>query len=71
MAKDVGITVDGVVIDIVPGPTFKVQLENGHVAMCHPAGKIRTNNITIVANDRVQVNLSSYDLTRGRVIYRY
>lgn len=71
MAKDCGITVDGVVVDIVPGPKFKVQLENGHVATCHPSGKIRTNNITIVANDRVQVNLSSYDLNNGRVIFRY
>ncbi|MGI5130071.1 translation initiation factor IF-1 [Pseudonocardia sp. CA-107938] len=66
-----GIEVDGTVVEALPNATFKVELENGHVVLAHISGKIRKNYIKIVLLDRVLVQISPYDLTRGRILFRY
>lgn len=58
------------VIDVLPNTMFKVELENGHQILAHVSGKIRLNNIRILPGDRVTVEISTYDLTRGRITYR-
>ena len=58
------------VIDVLPNTMFKVELENGHQILAHVSGKIRLNNIRILPGDKVTVELSTYDLTRGRITYR-
>lgn len=70
MAKK-GILVEGTIIDLLPNATFKVQLDNGHVINGHISGKMRLNYIKIAKGDRVTIELSPYDLTRGRIIYRF
>lgn len=70
MAKEGTIEMNGVVIDALPNTTFKVQLENGHVLIAHVSGKIRKNYIRILTGDKVAVELTPYDLTKGRIIYR-
>ena len=65
------IELEGTVIDALPNAMFKVKLENGHEVLAHISGKMRMNYITILLGDRVQVELSPYDLTRGRITYRY
>ena len=71
MAKNDVITVEAKVIECLPGVNFKVQLDNGHIIMAHVSGKIRMYNIRILPGDRVAVEISPYDLTRGRITYRY
>ena len=71
MAKDDLIEVEARVIDVLPKTQFKVQLENGHQVLAHVSGKIRMNNIRILPGDKVKVELSPYDLTRGRITYRH
>ncbi|MEV4924805.1 translation initiation factor IF-1 [Streptomyces roseoverticillatus] len=66
-----GIEVEGTVIECLRNATFKVELQNGHTALAHISGKIRKNYIKILPHDRVLVELSPYDLTRGRIRYRY
>ncbi|MEU8548179.1 translation initiation factor IF-1 [Streptomyces roseoverticillatus] len=66
-----GIEVEGTVIECLRNATFKVELQNGHTALAHISGKIRKNYIKILPYDRVLVELSPYDLTRGRIRYRY
>ncbi|MFJ9417310.1 translation initiation factor IF-1 [Streptomyces sp. NPDC101227] len=66
-----GVEVEGTVIECLRNATFKVQLENGHTVLAHISGKIRKNYIKILPYDRVLVELSPYDLTRGRIRYRY
>jgi translation initiation factor IF-1 len=66
-----GIEVEGTVIEALPNATFTVELENGHKVLAHISGKIRKNYIKIVLLDRVLVELSPYDLTRGRIMFRY
>ena len=61
---------EGKVLEIIPGGKFKVQLENGHIVEAHVSGKIRMNYIRILAGDTVMIELSPYDLTRGRITYR-
>ncbi|AGK99965.1 MULTISPECIES: translation initiation factor IF-1 [Desulfallaceae] len=68
--KDV-IEVEGTVIEPLPNAMFRVELKNGHKVLAHVSGKIRMNFIRILAGDRVMVELSPYDLTRGRIVYRY
>ncbi len=68
--KDV-IEVEGTVIEPLPNAMFRVELQNGHKVLAHVSGKIRMNFIRILAGDRVMVELSPYDLTRGRIVYRY
>lgn len=64
------IVVKGVVEENLPAATFKVKLENGHVILCHLSGKLRMNRIRLTPGDEVQVELSPYDLTKGRITYR-
>jgi translation initiation factor IF-1 len=71
MAKDDVIEVEGTVIDPLPNAMFKVELENGHKILAHVSGKIRMHYIKILPGDRVTVELSPYDLSRGRITYRY
>lgn len=71
MSKEEGILVEGIVKEALPNANFIVQLENGHVLQAHISGKIRTNNIKILPDDKVQVEVSPYDLARGRITYRY
>ena len=70
MAREDLIEVQAKVIEILPNTKFKVELENGHVVLAHVSGKIRMNNIRILPGDKVVVELSPYDLTRGRITYR-
>ncbi len=70
MAKKEVIEVMGTVIDAQPNAFFKVELENGHVVLAHISGKIRMNFIRILPGDKVKVELSPYDLTRGRITWR-
>ena len=69
--KEEGIQVEGTVLETLPNAMFKVELENGHHVLAHISGKMRMHYIRILPGDRVQVELSPYDLTRGRVTYRY
>ncbi|MDR9786745.1 MAG: translation initiation factor IF-1 [Peptococcaceae bacterium MAG4] len=71
MSKQDVIEVEGTVIEPLPNAMFRVELENGHKVLAHVSGKIRMNFIRILAGDRVMVELSPYDLTRGRIVYRY
>ncbi|MFC1529995.1 translation initiation factor IF-1 [Gemmatimonadota bacterium] len=71
MAKEEPITVEGTVLEPLPNATFKVELDNGHEVLAHISGKMRMHYIRILPGDRVQVELSPYDLTRGRITYRY
>ncbi|MEU8030465.1 translation initiation factor IF-1 [Streptomyces sp. NPDC049099] len=66
-----GVEVEGTVVECLRNATFKVELENGHMVLAHISGKIRKNYIKILPYDRVLVELSPYDLTRGRIRYRY
>ncbi|AAP07234.1 translation initiation factor IF-1 [Bacillus tropicus] len=71
MAKDDVIEVEGTVLETLPNAMFKVELENGHVVLAHVSGKIRMNFIRILPGDKVTVELSPYDLNRGRITYRF
>ncbi|MFN3973910.1 MAG: translation initiation factor IF-1 [Dehalococcoidia bacterium] len=71
MAKKETIEVEGVVEEALPNVTFRVKLANGHTILAHASGKIRVNFIRILPGDRVLVELSPYDLTRGRITYRF
>jgi translation initiation factor IF-1 len=71
VAKDDVIEVEGTVIEPLPNTMFKVELENGHKVLAHVSGKIRMHYIRIVPGDRVTVELSPYDLTRGRITFRH
>ena len=69
--KEEGIQVEGSVKETLPNAMFKVELDNGHEVLAHISGKMRMHYIRILPGDRVLVELSPYDLTRGRVVYRY
>ena len=69
--KEEAITVDGTVVEPLPNAMFRVELEGGHRVLAHVSGKIRKNFIRILVGDRVKVELSPYDLQRGRIVYRY
>lgn len=71
MAKDDVIEIEGVVVETLPNAMFKVELENGHIILAHVSGKIRMHYIRILPGDKVTVELSPYDLTRGRITYRF
>lgn len=70
MSKDV-IELQGTIVESLPNAMFKVELENGYTILAHISGKIRMNFIKILPGDRVTVELSPYDLTRGRITYRF
>ncbi|MBW3661918.1 MAG: translation initiation factor IF-1 [Actinobacteria bacterium] len=69
--KEEAIQVEGTVIEPLPNTMFRVELENGHKVLAHISGKMRMHYIRILPGDRVVVELSPYDLTRGRITYRY
>ena len=71
MAKDDVIVFSGTVIDKLPNTMFRVRLENGHEILAHVSGKIRMNFIRILPGDKVTIELTPYDLTRGRITYRF
>ncbi len=71
MAKEDVIEVEGIVVEPLPNAMFKVELENGHKILAHVSGKIRMHFIRILPGDKVTVELSPYDLTRGRITYRF
>ncbi|KPJ86724.1 MAG: translation initiation factor IF-1 [Spirochaetes bacterium DG_61] len=71
MSKEEAIVVNGVVKEPLPNAMFKVELENGHVVLAHISGKMRMHNIRILPGDRVTIELSPYDLNRGRITYRH
>ena len=71
MAKQNPIKVDGVVTEALPNATFKVKLENGHELLAHIAGKMRMHYIKILPGDRVALEITPYDLNKGRIVYRY
>jgi len=71
MAKDDLIIIDGTVIEALPNATFRVQLENGHIVLCHISGKMRMHYIKILPNDKVKVEITPYSLDKGRITHRY
>ena len=70
MAKEDVIEVEGTVVEALPNTNFKVELENGHQILAHISGKLRMNYIKILPGDKVKLELSPYDLTKGRIIWR-
>ncbi len=70
MAKEDSIKMQGKIIDTLPNTMFRVQLENGHIITAHISGKMRKNYIRILTGDTVTVELTPYDLTKGRITYR-
>ncbi len=71
MSKQAAIEQEGVIIETLPNAMFKVELENGHVIIAHISGKMRMNYIKILPGDRVKVEMSPYDLSKGRIFFRY
>jgi translation initiation factor IF-1 len=70
VAKEEVITVEGMVVETLPNAMFRVELDNGHRILAHISGKMRMHFIKILPGDKVSVELSPYDLTRGRIVYR-
>ena len=70
MAKEEPIKVEGIVRESLPNARFRVELESGHVILCHVSGKMRMHFIRILPGDRVQLEISPYDLDKGRIVYR-
>ena len=70
MAKEEPIEVEGIIKETLPNAMFRVELDNGHKILAHVSGKMRMNFIRILPGDTVKIQLSPYDLTRGRIIYR-
>ena len=71
MEKEETIAVEGTVVEQLPNAMFKVELENGHTVLAHISGKMRMHFIRILPGDKVKLELSPYDLTRGRIVYRF
>jgi translation initiation factor IF-1 len=71
MAKEDAISVEGTVVEALPNASFRVELENKHIVLAHVSGKMRMNFIRILPGDKVTVELSPYDLSRGRITYRF
>ncbi|HET9230291.1 MAG TPA: translation initiation factor IF-1 [Vitreimonas sp.] len=71
MAKEELLEFTGTVMELLPNATFRIELENGHQIIGHTAGKMRKNRIRVLAGDKVLVEMSPYDLTKGRVTYRF
>jgi translation initiation factor IF-1 len=71
MAKEDSIEVQGKILETLPNAMFRVELDNGHIVLAHISGKMRMHFIKILPGDRVTVDLSPYDLTRGRITYRF
>ena len=71
MAKEEMLEFPGVVKELLPNATFRVELENGHEIIAHMAGKMRKNRIRVLAGDKVQVEMNTYDLSKGRITFRF
>ncbi len=71
LVKEEILTYDGVISDLLPNATFRVRLENGHTIVAVASGKLRKNRIRCLQNDKVKIEISPYDLSRGRISYRY
>jgi translation initiation factor IF-1 len=71
MAKQSSLKVDGTILEALPNATFRVELENGHELLAHISGKMRMHYIKILPGDRVSLEMSPYDLSKGRITYRY
>ena len=71
MSKEESIEVEGTILEPLPNAMFRVELENGHKVLAHISGKMRMHFIRILSGDKVKVQLSPYDLTRGRIVYRH
>ena len=71
MAKEDSIQVEGTVVEALPNAMFRVELESGHKVLAHVSGKMRMHFIKILPGDKVTIELSPYDLSRGRIVYRY
>ncbi len=71
MPKQAAIEQEGVIVDTLPNAMFKVELENGHVIIAHISGKMRMHYIKILPGDRVRIEMSPYDLSKGRISFRY
>ena len=71
MAKQDTLTFDGIVKDLLPNAMFRVELSNGHMITAHTAGKLRKNRIRVLQGDKVTVEMTPYDLTKGRITFRY
>ncbi len=71
MAKEEVLEFEGVVTELLPNATFRVKLDNGHEILAHTSGRMRKNRIRVLAGDRVLVEMTPYDLSRGRITYRY
>jgi len=70
MSKQDAVKVEGKIVELLPNTMFRVELENGHIILCHISGKLRLHFIKILPGDKVSVELSPYDLTKGRIVYR-
>lgn len=70
MAKQGVIEVEGMIIETLPNTVFEVELDNGHIVMAHISGKMRMNNIRLMTGDRVKMEMSPYDLSKARIVYR-
>jgi translation initiation factor IF-1 len=70
MAKEESIQMEGKVVETLPNTTFRVELDNGHIVLAHISGRMRKHYIRILTGDRVTVELTPYDLTKGRIIFR-
>ncbi|MEY4300076.1 MAG: Translation initiation factor [Verrucomicrobiota bacterium] len=70
MAKEESIPADGIVVEVLPGTMFRVKLQNGTIVLAHIGGKMRKHFVRIVPGDKVQVEISPYDLTKARITYR-
>ena len=71
MAKEDAIELEGTVLEALPNAMFKVELENGHTILAHISGKMRMHYIKILPGDKVKVEMSPYDLSKGRIVFRY
>ena len=71
MVKEANIEIDGEITETLPNAMFRVKLDNGHIVLAHVSGKMRMHYIKILPGDTVKLELSPYDLTRGRITYRY
>ncbi|MBI1238753.1 MAG: translation initiation factor IF-1 [Alphaproteobacteria bacterium] len=71
MSKEELLEFPGTVLELLPNATFRVQLENEHVVIAHTAGKMRKNRIRVLAGDKVLIEMTPYDLTKGRITYRF
>ena len=71
MAKQASIEQDGVITEALSNAMFRVELQNGHIVTAHISGKMRMNYIKILPGDKVKLEMSPYDLTKGRIVYRY